>query len=50
MILADATKLGRRGPTLLARMADVDSLVTEAAAPPEQLERLADRGVRIDTV
>lgn len=50
VVLADATKLGRRGPTLLAGLDEVDTLVTERSAPPEVLTRLAERVPAVETV
>jgi DeoR/GlpR family transcriptional regulator of sugar metabolism len=44
MVLADASKLGRRGPTVLAPLEAVNTLVTDADAPPEIVERLRERG------
>lgn len=47
LLLADASKLGRRGPTLLARMEQVHTLVTDSRAPAGLLERLRDAGPEV---
>lgn len=47
MVLADATKLGRRGPTLLAELGVVDTLVTDHAADPALVERIHAHGPEI---
>jgi DeoR/GlpR family transcriptional regulator of sugar metabolism len=44
MVLADGSKLGRRGPTVLAPLEAVDTLVTDAGAPAEIVEQLRERG------
>ncbi len=50
IVLADATKIGRRGPTLFAGMDRVHTLVTDRAAPPDVLARIEGHGVQLDTV
>jgi DeoR/GlpR family transcriptional regulator of sugar metabolism len=50
VVVADASKIGRRGPTLFAEMGQVHTLVTDRAAPADVLARIEDRGVRLDTV
>ena len=47
IVLADATKLGRRGPTLLAGMEQLDTLVTDAAGSAE-IDRILNCGVRVE--
>ncbi len=47
MVLADATKLGRRGPTLLAATDRVDTLITDRAAAPEVVDELRRRGPEV---
>ncbi|SHH57603.1 transcriptional regulator, DeoR family [Jatrophihabitans endophyticus] len=47
MVLADASKLGRRGPTVLASLDDVDTLVTDSAAAPEIVEQVSAAGVDV---
>jgi DeoR/GlpR family transcriptional regulator of sugar metabolism len=50
VVLADATKIGRRGPTLFAGMDRVHTLVTDRGAAADVLARIEGHGVRIDTV
>ena len=50
VVLADASKIGRRGPTLFTGMDRVHTLVTDRAAPADVLERIEGHGVRIDAV
>ncbi len=49
IVVADSTKLGRRGPTVLAGIEQVDVLVTENDAPPEVVDRIRQRGVQVLT-
>lgn len=50
MVLADARKIGRTGPTVLATMRDVDTLVTDDAAPPSVIDDLRAAHVDVDVV
>ena len=50
VVVADATKIGRRGPTMFAELDQVHTLVTERDADPVALSRIAERGVRLETV
>ncbi len=50
VVLADASKLGRRGPTVLAGIDQVDTLITDADADAEVVTALRDRGVTVDVV
>ena len=47
VVLADATKFGRRGPTLLADIDQVDTFVTDEDAPTGVLDELRDGGASI---
>jgi DeoR/GlpR family transcriptional regulator of sugar metabolism len=49
VVLADASKFGRRGPTLLADIDQVDTFVTDAAAPAEVIGALQARGAQVTT-
>jgi DeoR/GlpR family transcriptional regulator of sugar metabolism len=44
VVLATAEKLGRQGPTLLARTEQVDTFITDDAAEPDLVEALRARG------
>ena len=46
-ILADGTKLGSAGPYVIGDAADVDVLVTDAAAPASELAELVGLGVEV---
>jgi DeoR/GlpR family transcriptional regulator of sugar metabolism len=48
IVVADATKLGRRGPTRLATIDQVTTLITDADAPATILAQLRDRGATIE--
>lgn len=50
VILADAGKVGRRGPTLLAGIDRVHTLVTDRDAPRSAVAAIAARGVTVDQV
>jgi DeoR/GlpR family transcriptional regulator of sugar metabolism len=50
MVLADATKIGRKGPTVLAPTDAVDTLVTDGAAPNDIVEGLRERGPVVEIV
>jgi DeoR/GlpR family transcriptional regulator of sugar metabolism len=47
VVLADASKIGRRGPVRLAGTTRIDRLITDDTAPPEQLEALRSAGVEV---
>ncbi len=47
VVLADATKFGRSGATLLAGIEDVAEFVTDDGAPPEVLAALRDSGASV---
>jgi DeoR/GlpR family transcriptional regulator of sugar metabolism len=44
VVLATAEKFGRQGPTLLARVDQVDTFLTDDAAPVDIVEALRARG------
>ena len=46
-VLADATKLGSAGPFVVGPAEAVDVLVTDGAAPDDQLALLAERGMEV---
>jgi DeoR/GlpR family transcriptional regulator of sugar metabolism len=48
VVLADSSKLGRRGPTRLATVDQVDRLITDAAAPATLIERLRGAGAHVE--
>jgi DeoR/GlpR family transcriptional regulator of sugar metabolism len=47
VVLADASKFGRRGPVRLAATDQIDCLVTDGQAPEDELHRLQDIGVDV---
>lgn len=47
VVLADATKLGRQGPSLLARLDQVDTVVTDTAAAPRVVDDLREHGAMV---
>ena len=47
VVLADATKCGRRGSTVLAAPAQVDCLITDRSAPEEVVSALRSGGSRV---
>ncbi|GAB2488256.1 DeoR/GlpR family DNA-binding transcription regulator [Jatrophihabitans fulvus] len=47
MVLADSSKLGRRGPTVLAELGQVDTLVTDAAADPGLVAEIGAAGPQV---
>ncbi len=46
-VLADSSKIGRRLFARIARLSEVDYLVTEKAPPPELQKALDDAGVKV---
>lgn len=50
VVVADATKIGRRGPTMFAELDQVHTLITDQGAEPGLLARIAEAGVRLETV
>jgi DeoR/GlpR family transcriptional regulator of sugar metabolism len=46
-LLADHTKFGLRGGAIFAGVEQIDALITDRSAPPEQLARLSQAGVTI---
>lgn len=50
MVLADASKLGRRGPSVLASLGDVSTLITDDDASPAAVAALRAAGVDVDVV
>jgi DeoR/GlpR family transcriptional regulator of sugar metabolism len=49
VVLADASKFGRRGPVRVAAVEQISCLITDEAAPPEELTALRRRGVDVIT-
>jgi DeoR/GlpR family transcriptional regulator of sugar metabolism len=47
VVLADSSKIGRRGPVRLAGVEGVDCLFTDRAAAPEQLDALRRAGIDV---
>ena len=47
MVLADSSKLGQRGPTLLADLAQVDTVITDAEADADIVSRLRQQGPEV---
>jgi DeoR/GlpR family transcriptional regulator of sugar metabolism len=50
VVVADASKIGRRGPTRFAGLDQVHTLITEDQADPDTLDRIAAHNVRVETV
>jgi len=50
IVVADASKVGRRGFTSIAPTSAIHTLVTDSKADPEELRALRDRGVAIHVV
>ncbi|GIV83779.1 MAG: GntR family transcriptional regulator [Candidatus Roseilinea sp.] len=47
ILLADHTKLGRVAPAFVAPLESIHILVTDSAAPPDFLDALRERGIRL---
>jgi DeoR/GlpR family transcriptional regulator of sugar metabolism len=47
VLLADSSKFGRRGPVRVASVEQISCLVTDDAAPEDDLERLRRHGVEV---
>ena len=50
VVLCDASKIGRRGPVVLAGTEHISAVVTDASAPAAELDRLRGRGVAVTVV
>ncbi|MBE7190564.1 DeoR/GlpR family DNA-binding transcription regulator [Jatrophihabitans endophyticus] len=50
MVVADSSKIGRRGPTVLASAQDVGTLVTDTGAPGDTVDELRAAGVDVQLV
>ncbi|GAB4490888.1 MAG: DeoR/GlpR family DNA-binding transcription regulator [Anaerolineales bacterium] len=49
ILVADHTKFGRVAPAYLAPLESIHTLVTDSAAPPDFLDALRERGLRVVT-
>jgi DeoR/GlpR family transcriptional regulator of sugar metabolism len=49
VVLADSSKLGRRGPVRLANTDQIDYVVTDDEAPSDVLTALRDKGIQVVT-
>jgi DeoR family transcriptional regulator of aga operon len=47
IVVADSSKLLRRNISVIARVEQLDTLITDAAAPPAVVEELRRRGVEV---
>lgn len=47
IVLADSTKIGARHLTSFAQLSQIDMLVTDRRADPEELDRIAAAGVKV---
>ena len=47
VVLADSSKVGRRGPVRLAACEQIDHLVTDVGAPPEALEAFRRKSIDV---
>ncbi|WP_377644966.1 DeoR/GlpR family DNA-binding transcription regulator [Oryzobacter terrae] len=47
IVVADSSKIGRRGFTAIAPIADVHTVITDAAADPHELKALRDCGIQV---
>lgn len=47
IVLADADKLGRRGPSVLARFDQIAEIISDTAAPERQVDGLRSHGVTV---
>jgi DeoR/GlpR family transcriptional regulator of sugar metabolism len=47
IVLADSSKIGRRGPVRLARAESIDCLITDQGAAPSQIEELRRAGINV---
>ena len=47
VVLADSSKVGRRGPVRLASSEQIDHLVTDVGAPPDALEAFRGKGIDV---
>lgn len=50
VVVADSSKIGRVTTARVADLGDVDDLVTDDAADPDELDRIRRHGVRVHTV
>jgi DeoR family transcriptional regulator of aga operon len=50
VVVADASKFTRRNISLIARVEQVNMLITDKAAPPDAVEQLRQRGVEVRLV
>ncbi len=50
VVVADASKFTRRNISLIARVEQVNMLITDRAAPPDAVEQLRQRGVEVRLV
>jgi len=48
ILLADSSKLGKRGARRFYSINDIDLLITDSLAKPEYLQRLRDAGVQVE--
>lgn len=47
IVVADSSKIGRRGMAVVMPLEDINILVTDSAAPPEFVEKLESLGVKV---
>jgi len=50
VVVADASKFTRRNISLIARLEQINLLITDRAAPPEAIEQLRQHGVKVRLV
>lgn len=50
IVVADSTKIGRRGFTAIAPISAIDTVVTDEGADPAELEEFRDRGIEVHVV
>ncbi|WP_375487286.1 DeoR/GlpR family DNA-binding transcription regulator [uncultured Jatrophihabitans sp.] len=50
VLLCDASKIGRRGPVVLAGTEHISAVVTDGAAPGDELDRLRAHGISVSVV
>jgi DeoR family ulaG and ulaABCDEF operon transcriptional repressor len=50
IVLVDSSKFGSRGNLVVCGLADIDTLITDDAAPPEMLDIVRSAGVEVRVV
>ena len=50
IVIADSSKIGKYLSFFSASLSDISCVITDSLADPEELERIREKGVRVDVL